>query len=225
MSKPIRLSQERAMTDMELLTSLHLSALKYNQYADKKLLYIYRANTQNAPYENYEVFFGRENFIHLVGFKRAKINAIEFFDKCCFGTLQLHEVSFKESRKATSSKLDIITQLLDYRHAKVYKIGNADLVTEKNRFELGVGNYAGLIGFDQRKPRPSLPVPVTILKKPITDYVSKPENVLAILSKGKHDRYYDTVIGCVSSGLDVNTLPQNIQAKLSPSLSTIDTPN
>ena len=97
MSKPIRLSQERAMTDMELLTSLHLSALKYNQYADKKLLYIYRANTQNAPYENYEVFFGRENFIHLVGFKRAKINAIEFFDKCCSGTLQLHEVSFKES--------------------------------------------------------------------------------------------------------------------------------
>lgn len=221
MSPPIRLNQERAKTDVEILSALHLSAQKYMQYANHKLLYIYRANKKEAPYEDYEVFFGPENFIHLVGFKRAKINAIEFLNKCNSGTLQLHEVLFKESRKSTSSKLDAIVQLLDYRHAKIYKIGNADLITEKNQFEIGVGNYAGIIGFDQRKPRPALPVPVTILKRPITDYVSKPENVLAILSKDKNDKYYSTVVGCVSKALEVNDLPKHIQAKINPDLTKI----
>ena len=82
MSKSIQLSQERAKTDQEILSALQSSALKYKLYADCKLLYIYRANKKEAPYEDYEVYFGPENFIHLVGFKREKIGALQFFNKC-----------------------------------------------------------------------------------------------------------------------------------------------
>lgn len=78
MSKSIRLNQQHAKTDAELLNALHASAKKYSMFADNKLLYIYRANTKNAPYKCYEVFFGRDNFIHLVEFKRDKINATQF---------------------------------------------------------------------------------------------------------------------------------------------------
>ena len=162
MSKSIRLNQQHAKTDAELLNALHASAKKYSMFADNKLLYIYRANTKNAPYKCYEVFFGRDNFIHLVGFKRDKINATQFFEKCNSQTIQLHEATFKENRKAASAKLEAIEQLLDYRHVKIYKIGNADLIKEKNKFEVGLGNASGIIGFDRRKPLPALPIPVTV---------------------------------------------------------------
>lgn len=221
MGKQIRLNQERAKTDAELIRELHASALKYDTYANKKLLYIYRASGKNSPYESYEVFFGKENFMHLAGFKKRKIGATDFYSKCLLGTLHLYEAEFKESRKASSAKLDALQTLLDYRHVKIYKIGDADLIREKNRFETGLGNYFGIIGFDRRKQPPALPVPVTVMKRSISDYVSCPKNVIAILMKDSGSRLYDTVVGCVSDGIKMSSLPEDIRAKIDPSLAPV----
>ena len=104
----IRLNHETAKTDREILFLLYEAAQEYNVYVNKKLLFIFREKKQDAPYECYEVFYGKENFIHLAGFKRKKIDAKVFFDKCLSRSVSLHEVDFKENRKATSSKLDIL---------------------------------------------------------------------------------------------------------------------
>lgn len=215
MGTPIRLSQQKAKSDSKLLRDLHYAAMEYNKYANHKILYIYRARQSGAIYKDYEVYFGKENFIHLVGFKKGKIGANDFYDKCLLGTLKLHEVQFKENRKAASAKLDAIQNLLDYRHCKIYKMNEADIITQKNKFEVGLGNNAGIMGFDKRIAGASLPIPVTVMKRPITDYVSNPENVVAIFMKEKNGDFYDTVIGCVSSGILKADLPKSIQAKIS----------
>lgn len=51
---------------------------------------------------------------------------------------------------------------------------------ERNFFLYIVIKVSGIMGFDQRRGKPFLPVPVTVMKRPITDYVSKPENVIAV---------------------------------------------
>ena len=56
------------------------------------------------------------------------------------------------------------------------------------------------------------------MKRPITDYVANPENVLAILMKESNSKYYDTIIGCVSQGLLLEDLPRHIQRKISKDL-------
>lgn len=197
---------------------LHAAARKYHIYENKKILYIYRSNRKDAPYESYEAFFGKENFMHLAGFKKGTISAAEFYNRCLLNTLHICDAEFKESRKAASAKLDVLQMLLDYRHVKIYKAGDADLIREKNRFETGIGNGGGILGFDRRKQPPALPVPVTVMKRPLTDYVSQPKNVVAVLIKNYDSDYYDGVVGCVANGIKANVLPHKIQAKILPSL-------
>lgn len=221
MGKTIRLNQQTARSDSELVKALHLSALKYSRYAGKKLLYIFRSSGKISPYEDYEVYFGRENFMHLAGFKKGVISASEFFDKCFEGKIELGEVLFKENRKAASAKLDVLPTLLDYRHVKIYKMGKTDLITEKNKFEVGLGNCTGIIGFDRRSDAPALPVPTTVMKRSILDYVSKPKNVVAILMKNNSENYYNFVIGSVAAGIKREELPTDIAKKISAELETI----
>ena len=81
--------------------------------------------------------------------------------------------------------MNAIQTLLDFRHCKIYRMGLVGLISEKNKFEVGLGNNEGSIGFDKRKKEPALPIPVIVMKRPITDYVSKPSSVVAVLMKEK----------------------------------------
>ena len=51
MGKQIRLCQERAKNDLELLKALNKSVLEYDKYVNHKILYIYRSKQKDAPYE------------------------------------------------------------------------------------------------------------------------------------------------------------------------------
>lgn len=217
MGREKRLNIEESFNNEKLLAELKKSAERYNKYVNHKVLFIYRKDMKpTSEYMCYEVFFGDDNFMHLAGFKRDKINATTFFNKCVSGNLSPNELTFKESRKAASSKLSILPGLLDYQHVKLYKIGEKDLISLNNEFDMGLGNNSGIIGFDKRSINP--PIPTTIMKKPIQDYVSNPKKVLAILMKNKTDTYYNTVVACVSKGIEVSELPKYISKKLDKSL-------
>lgn len=41
-------------------------------------------------------------------------------------------------------------KILDLRNSKCYKIGEKDLVTRDNDFEMATGNSTGVIGYDSR---------------------------------------------------------------------------
>lgn len=100
-------------------------------------------------------------------------------------------------------------------------MGDADLITEKNKFELGLGNNMGIMGFEHRVPAPALPVPTTVMKCSILDYVAKPKNVVAILMKRNNDRYYNIVIGSVAMGIKRDMPPTYIANKIDTSLERI----
>lgn len=219
MGRKIRLNAEESFNDERLLVELKKSAERYNRYTNKKILFIYRKDMKSSSeYMCYEVFFGEENFIHLAGFQSDKIDASTFFTKCLLGTLSPKELTFKESRKAASSKLSILPELLDYQYVKLYMIGKKDLETLKNKFEVGLGNCQGIIGFDKRNLYPPVPIPVTAMKRPLQDYVSNPMRIVTILMKNKTDDYYNTVLACVSSGIEVSDLPKYILQKIDGSL-------
>lgn len=215
--KNYRLVHEESKTDSELIKLLHEAAVRYERYLNQNLIFIFHESAKNPVYDYYEVYFGKENFIHLAGFARGDISASEFFDKCLSGSILLKEVRFSENRKSASAKLGVLSGLLDYRHTKVYRIGNADLITLKNRFELAVGHGNGLMGFDQRSST-GLPVPVTVLNRSITDFVSTPQILVVVLAKSRGEKYYTRIIGCPNSGFPIAVLPEGIRKKISPDL-------
>ena len=218
-SGPIRLNHEIAKSEDEIIRLLKAAAESYNRYLNKKLLFIFHENKKDPIYDCYEVFFGKENFIHLSGFSRGDISALEFFDKCLDGSLLLKEARYSENVKSASAKLDVLSNLLDYKNAVIYRMGEADFITLKNRFEVAIGRDNGLMGFDKRKN--GLPIPVTVIKGDLYDYVSTPQKVVAVLAKNKYDEYYDTLLGGPKQGLVVSVLPEKIRKKLSPNVSAI----
>lgn len=219
MGREVRLSAEESFDDARLLVELKKSAERYNKYVNKKVLFIYRKDMKpSSEYMCYEVFFGDDNFMHLAGFQRDKINASTFYEKCALGTISTAELNFKESRKAASSKLSILPELLDYQYVKLYRIGKKDLVTLKNKFEIGLGNDRGIIGFDKRNSYPPIPRPITVMKRPIQEYVSNPMKIIAILMKNDTDISYNTVVTCTSTGVEVSELPKYIAKKIDISL-------
>lgn len=217
-----RISQEPAKTNDVINKELFQSAQKYSMCAGNAVLFIYRDNKPGIPFEHYEAFFGKRNFIHLTGFKRKSepnsTSATQFYNHCLNGTINIKKFDFTDGRKSTSGKLGALPDLLDFANVKLFKMGSSDLISLKNQFEIGLGNSRGIIGFDRRMDEPYLPVPVTVMNRSILEFVSKPQNVVAILMRKPGETYYDTLIGCINNGLLVSDLPVEIQKKLSPSL-------
>lgn len=219
MGKILKLYQEQDYDNAEIKRRLNEAALKYKLYVGKNVLFIHCAKyKQIYTYGCFEAEFGKENFMHLAGFGRDKLNARDFYDKCFNNTISEEEFCFKGSRKATSTKLSVLSDLLNYQHVKLYKIGDKDTETEKNKFKVGVGNDTGIMGFDLRKKPPSLPVPVTVMKKSITAYVTKPDKVIAVLVKERGKKKYEKVIGTVKNGLKIEVLPDFIKKKMGENL-------
>ena len=90
-------------------------------------------------------------------------------------------------------------KILDLRNSKCYKIGEKDLVTRDNDFEMATGNSTGVIGYDSRikkkgtnqVDRTKAPVPTTLLNSAITNYCSDPQKIMFILQKTDADDTYN----------------------------------
>lgn len=204
---------KKAKTIEEIKRMLHLSAAVYSNVCNKQVLFIYRKNSKNEEYKYYETYFGKENYIHLVGCCSNKfITAEQFYDKCLeTDDIPIEYITYKESRLATSNKLEVFTSLFKFPYIKLYKIGKHDKINEKNNFQIGIGNSMsnGVLGFTKYN---KLPVPTTILVNSLSEYTTSEENVLAILCKSS--KKYDTIIGCIKSGLLIEDLPKSLQNKL-----------
>ena len=107
------------------------------------------------------------------------------------------------------SKIAIMEQMLNLRNSKCYKIGEKDLVTRNNDFEMATGNSEGIIGYDSRITqkgskeidKTKAPIPTTMLNNPITDYCTKPQKIMFILQKPDEDSLYKNVFFEIKKGL------------------------
>lgn len=143
------IKNEKILTSEEVLAILHRSAVRYSEYADTTLLFLFREK-KTEGYNFYEVRFGKHNFMHLAGMKSEMFNAVEFYEACLNGMVTQKACTPRRDRKTMYSKLAVLEQMLDLRNSKCYKIGEKDLVTRENDFEMATGNANGVIGYDAR---------------------------------------------------------------------------
>lgn len=204
---------EKAKSIEEIKQLLHLSAIVYSFVCNKQILFICRKKAQNAEYHYYETYYGKENFIHLVGCEsNNKISAEKFYEVCLeTDNISTDYITFKESRRAASGKLEVFASLFDFQHVKIYKIGRHDKINEHNNFQVGLGNVSGngVLGYTKYN---GLPVPTTVLVNPLSEYVTAEESVLACLTKTSDK--YDTVIGAIKTGIAIDSLPSAVRNKI-----------
>lgn len=198
----------KALTPKELIDILCKSAKIYSEYADTTLLFLFREKKMDA-YDYYEVRFGRNNFMHLAGIKSINLSAIEFYEACLDGTIKKEDCNPRRCANTMYAKVSIMAQMLDLRNSKCYKIGEKNLVTRDNDFELATGNEQGVVGYDSRikvagtdKPnRFKSPIPTTLLNNAITNYCSKPQKIMFILQKTDTEDAYSSLFYEIKKGL------------------------
>lgn len=193
-----RVQNARRLTSDELLSILCKSAKLYSEYADTTLLFIFREKKSEA-YDYYEVRFGKNNFMHLAGIKSEILSANDFYEACLKGTITREACNPRRDANTMYSKVAIMEQMLDLRNSKCYKIGEKNLATRDNDFEMATGNSNGVIGYDSRikikgtdkVDKTKSPIPTTLLNNAITDYCSRPQKIMFILQKSDGEGTYN----------------------------------
>ena len=192
-----RVQNTRILSSKELLVTLYKSAILYSEYVDTTLLFIFREKKSDA-YDYYEVRFGKNNFMHLAGIKSKTLSANEFYEACIERTITREDCDPRRDANTMYSKVAIMEQMLDLRNSKCYKIGQKNLVTRDNDFEMATGNMNGVMGYDSRirikgtnrVDRTKSPIPTTLLNSPINNYCSRPQKIMFILQKSDGESTY-----------------------------------
>ena len=137
--------------------------------------------------------------MHLAGIKSETLSANEFYEACIEGTITREDCNPRRDANTMYSKVAIMEQMLDLRNSKCYKIGEKNLVTRDNDFEMATGNVNGIMGYDSRirikgtnkVDSTKSPIPTTLLNNSITDYCSRPQKIMFILQKSDGESTYN----------------------------------
>lgn len=190
----------KQLTDKEILTILNKSAKSYSAFENKILLFIYKlSKTDN--YQSYEIQFRAENFMHLCGIQSKNMSAKEFYISCLQKTISIDDCNPSNYRNNMLSKIEIINDMLDFKHAKIYKIAEKNTTTMYNDFEMATGNNIGLIGYDKHG---IFPRPTTLLIGALSNYCTNENKIIFILEKTKIDQRYKNLIFEIKKGLFYN---------------------
>ncbi|MDY3773819.1 MAG: PBECR4 domain-containing protein [Eubacterium sp.] len=144
------------------------------------------------------------------------------YEACLNGTIKIEDCSPTHSLNNMYEKISVINNLLDFKHSKCYRIGEKNLITKDNDFELATGNSSGVIGYDHRISQKGSKklnrninaMPTTLLATPITQLVSNPEKIMFILQKPIQEKRYQKILYEIKKGLlreNYSLLPRNIQ--------------
>lgn len=187
----MRIYNNKVLSDDVLVQKIRRAARIYKQYVDKDVLVVHRKSKQDS-FHMYEFHAGKENFQHLAGVKSPK-GASVFFEKCLDdkSVLTRKDIVPKVHIKVTSSKIDVLSDVLDLTNVKAYRFGHRDLITLCNDFEMALGNVQSVMGFSKRKY--SKPVPVTVMNSSIYEYCSEVDTVYLIMLKEPSDEKYTKV--------------------------------
>lgn len=171
---------------------LQIAAKSYNLYADRVLLFVYQKNIRSSC-ELLKVFFGRENFMHLVGIRSKNLSAIDFFTACLNGSVSFEDCSPSHDPSNRNHRILLLPQMLDFSNCKIYNIAEKDICTLQNDFQIASGNQVGIIGFDYRGDMKSkeIAIPTTLLDRPLTDYCTDPKRILFVYEQS--DKEYHPI--------------------------------
>lgn len=186
----IRLQEVKILPEHIMKMKLKSAAEKYSKYVGCDVMVIY-SKSKNVPYEYYEFMAEEGHFQHLAGVKHPQ-GARLFYEKCLNDDIDMKDIVPVENMKTTSSKIEVLPQAIDLYAAKMYKIGEKDLGTLKNRFTMGIGNASTIMGFDMRDQ--ILPIPITVMNRKITDFCSEPFSIFLVIKKKIGDEKYNEIV-------------------------------
>lgn len=213
------------LSDVELIKQLHQGAELYSKFANTYLLFLFKKNKLDL-YQKYEVYYGERNFMHLAGIRSKTLSAVEFYKACLEGTICKQDCTPKNSTTNMYVKVSILKEMLNLKNGKCYKIGEKNLVTRDNDFEMATGNGTGIIGYDSRISKVgsktvnknSKSIPTTLLSNPITNYCSSPNKIIFILQKFEVNQQYNKLFYEIKNNLLIQeypTLPEKIKKMIS----------
>ena len=166
----------------QILKQLHQNALQFSRYENSVLVF-YHTPSRHSPCSWSEVYFSKQQFMHLMGIKAPRITAEEFYERCIRKTVTAADCIPRHSYSNRNAKIMLFPELFDFSRAKLYEFAEKDLSTELNDFTLATGNSKGTVGYDTRLMYQRRPFPVTLLSNPITYYCSRPEKILAVVQR------------------------------------------
>lgn len=186
----IRLQEVKILPEHIIKLKLKKAAEKYNKYVGSDILVIY-SKSKKSSYEMYEFMVTKSHFQHLAGVKYPQ-GAERFYEKCLVADITAKDIVPVENMKITSSEIEVLSDAIDLYSAKIYKIGEKDLETLKNRFTMAIGNSLTVMGFDKREQ--ILPIPVTVMNRKISDFCSEPCSIFLIMKKKIGDEKYNEIV-------------------------------
>ncbi len=167
------------LPDDKILDALHRDALAYSVYADAYLEF-WHSKSRNDEVHHTCIYYGRENFMHLVGIKSRTCSAYEFYEKCLDCSVTIADCTPTHDVVNRNTRIKLFESLFNFSQAKIYRIGEKDLTTPKNDFDIATGNEQGTIGYANRYKNTKA-LPTTLTDKPIRFYCSETEKILAVL--------------------------------------------
>jgi len=187
----VKICEVKVLSDVMMVQKVRSAAKIYQKYVDKDVLIVF-SKSKAGPFYTYQFHAGKDNFQHLAGVKFPE-GAEAFFNRCLDdrNILKRNEIVPVRDIKSTSSKIEILPDALDLKKAKVYKLGKKDLITEKNKFSMAIGNKQNIMGFDKRTY--PLPIPVTAMNRSIYEFCSAVSTVFLIMTKEVNANKYSNV--------------------------------
>lgn len=93
----------------------------------------------------------------------------------------------------------MLSNAVDLKKAKMYKIGERNLITLFNSFEIAIGNTQSVMGLEKKGYY--LPVPVTVLDRSIYEFCTDVASNYFIMVKSPKEKLYSDIFYEISTGI------------------------
>lgn len=207
------------LSDEALLKAIYRATFEYANLRDNSYLII--GKNKKSDYFNFQCFFEKKHFMHLLGIESKNMSATEFYEKC---NLYIQGVgdgitiadctpSRNHNRTTINEKCSCCADVLRIQDAKYMKVGLKEKISKYVDFTYGYGSDATL-GFKKHK---NTSFPITFIPKSIDEFVKQKYKIVFVLEKKTGEEKFGKVIMEVKKGILkelYDELPKEIRDKI-----------
>ena len=179
------------LKDNQLLQQIYRSATLYSKMCDKDFIYICIDKKDVSNTFVFTARYEKSSFMHLCGIKSKTMDASSFYRNCLNSSITLNDCTpaYDHSVQDISSKVSILSDLLDVKNMKMFKADDPNIQPQKAEFDIGIGNDTGFIGYRYDKYIKKL-LPVTNMPQPLTKYCFDPQKISMVMSKETDEKLF-----------------------------------
>lgn len=186
----------------KLITELIKASHNYSYYCGKGYLFLCLDKNDIDNMLVYVARYEPSSFMHLCGIKSIDLSAIDFYRCCLDSSITIGECTpaYDHTLSDVSEKVSILSSLLNIKNLKMFRADNPDIQPPKAKFDLGIGNNTGFIGYRYDKVIMKF-IPVTNMPQPLSKYCFDPQKISMAFSKNFEEESYKTIEFEVSKNL------------------------